>query len=87
MYTGKQMNNVTIEVYAKSNKTTDRLGEYSICKMGGACVIKSGWCFTTDCPIEAGTKFVLPLSKVQVDDLEVLFSIFYLYKFIYTVSN
>ncbi|KAJ0247075.1 MD-2-related lipid-recognition domain-containing protein [Hirschfeldia incana] len=69
-YASKQMNNVTIEVYAKSKKSTDRLGEYSICKMGGACVIKSGWCFTTDCSIEAGTKFVLPISEVIVGDLE-----------------
>lgn len=69
------MNNVTIEVYAKSKKTTDLLGGYSICKVGNACVIRSGLCFSPECPIEARTKFVLPIPKVQVDDLEVLFLI------------
>ncbi|CAH8354333.1 unnamed protein product [Eruca vesicaria subsp. sativa] len=69
-YASKQMNNVTIEVYAKSKNTNDLLGVYYICKVGNACVIKSGLCFSPECAIEAGTKFVLPISKVQVDDLE-----------------
>ncbi|CAF1710723.1 hypothetical protein Bca4012_007339 [Brassica carinata] len=69
-YASKQMNNVTIEVYAKSKKTTDLLGGYSICKVGNACVIRSGLCFSPECSIEARTKFVLPIPKVQVDDLE-----------------
>lgn len=85
MYTGKQMNNVTIEVHAKSNETNDLLGVFYICKVGNACVIKSGLCFSPECAIEAGTKFVLPIPKVPVDDLEVLFLNFYLYKFIHPV--
>ncbi|KAF8115094.1 hypothetical protein N665_0030s0132 [Sinapis alba] len=69
-YASKQMNNVTIELYGKSKKPSDLLGAYYICKVGNACVIRSSLCSRGDCTIEAGTKFVLPISDLPVGDLE-----------------
>lgn len=47
-------------MYAKSENITDLLGRFDICAMG------------LSCPIEAGTNFVLPLSEVPKDELEVI---------------
>ncbi|VVB12907.1 unnamed protein product [Arabis nemorensis] len=47
-----------IDVYAKSENITDLLGRFDLCAMG------------VPCPIEAGSKFVLPLHEVPKDVLE-----------------
>lgn len=61
MYTGKSIDFGSIEVYAKSENVTDLVRRYFLCVVGDSCAI------------EAGSNFVLPLSEVPKDVLEVIY--------------